>query len=196
MRSTLTMQRGFTLIELMFTIVVLAIFLALAMPSFAEFRERGATRGAAEQLLSNYAAARFEAVKRDRLVKIGFVRDAGGRMCVGTELAAAANDDTICDCFTPGACGISQFPGDQAEWRGARWLANPTMGDTDTDGAGVVVIDPKLGLLTETGDAGQLVVRSASDAIDYRLRVELSVLGRATACVPDGARLLPGYRSC
>ena len=43
--------RGFTLIELLVGIAVLAILLAVAVPSFTAFRQRTALSGAAEQLV-------------------------------------------------------------------------------------------------------------------------------------------------
>lgn len=179
----------------MVTIAVLAILLMMALPSFSDFRARSAARGAAEQLVSALNMAKFEAVKRDRPVKVVFVRD-GDRMCVGTALASGATDDDACDCFTANACDIARFPAEQAEWRRTTWAGDPTMGNNGTAGAGVVVIDPKLGLITETGDAGTVTVNANNGAVNYRLNFDISVLGRASVCVPSGSPAIPGYGSC
>lgn len=187
--------RGFTLIELMVTIAVLAILLMMALPSFSDFRARSAARGAAEQLVSAMNMAKFEAVKRDRLVKVVFARD-GDRMCIGTALASGVGDDISCDCFTANACDIARFPAEQAEWRRATWVGDPTMGNNGTAGAGVVVIDPKLGLITEAGDAGSIVVNASNGDVNYRLSFDISALGRASVCVPSGSPGIAGYRSC
>ena len=167
----------------------------MAQPSNAHIRARNAARGAAEQLVSVMNMAKFEAVKRDRLVKVVFVRD-GDRMCIGTALASATGDDASCDCFTANACDIARFPAEQAEWRHTTWVGDPTMGNNGTAGAGVVVIDPKLGLITEAGDAGAVVVNANNGDVNYRLNFDISALGRASVCVPSGSPGIPGYRSC
>lgn len=189
--------RGFTLIELMVSIAVLAVIVAMAVPSFADFRQRRIAEGAADQLVSFWANARFEATKRNQLVKVVFLRADTGATClgatpaVGATAALQAADNTTCDCFTAGACTISQYPGGQAEWSGATWIADPTIGDDDS---GVAVINPKNGMLTEFSDAGRVTLRSPSDQYQYQLRVNLSGLGRMVICEPaDAPRKLPRF---
>ena len=58
-------QQGFTLVELMVGLAVLAILTAAALPSFAAFRQRAAVREAADQAVAFWNTARFEAVKRN-----------------------------------------------------------------------------------------------------------------------------------
>lgn len=188
--------RGFTLIELMVSIAVLAVIVAMAVPSFADFRQRRIAEGAADQLVSFFANARFEAAKRNQLVKVVFLQGAGGATCLGAAPAVGATpalqaaDNTTCDCFTPGACSIAQYPGGQGEWSGASWVAAPTIGAN----TGVAVINPKNGALTEFADAGQVTLRSPSDDYQYQLRVNLTGLGRMLICEPtDAPRKLPRY---
>ena len=58
MRKTRRNVTGFTLVELMVAVVVLAILAALAVPSFNDFFERGRVRNAAEDLVSLVSNAR------------------------------------------------------------------------------------------------------------------------------------------
>lgn len=58
-------DRGFTLIELMVTITVLGVLLALGLPSFVEMIQNMQVRTAAESILDGMQVARSEAVRRN-----------------------------------------------------------------------------------------------------------------------------------
>lgn len=190
-------NRGFTLIELMVTIAVLAILAALAIPSFLDFRQRSAVRGAADQLTVFWGDARFEALRRDSMVKVGFKSD-GDQFCIGAATTTDAADNAACDCLTAGACDIASYPASQGEWKGVRVASNPTIGDGDGSTAnGVVVINPKRAGLTQSADEGRMLLRSpAGGAQDYRLNVVIDRNGRAFQCEPAAApSKLPDYTS-
>lgn len=69
-------QAGFTLIELMVTVSLLAILASLATPSFRELVAAQRLRTAAFSLLSDLTLARSEAVKRGASVALTPVSDA------------------------------------------------------------------------------------------------------------------------
>lgn len=58
-------QRGFTLVELMITIVVFAILLAVAMPSFRDLIQGQRIRLTTSDLYASLVMARSEAIKRN-----------------------------------------------------------------------------------------------------------------------------------
>lgn len=64
-RSAAHVATGFTLIELMIVIALIAIGMALAVPSFNDFRQRSTLRGAVEQFGSALAEVRNESVKEN-----------------------------------------------------------------------------------------------------------------------------------
>lgn len=176
--------RGFTLIELMITIALLSVLLVIAVPSFTEFRQRAALRGAADQVATFWGDARFEALRRNQFVKFGF-RTSGTNFCLGAQTTTNQADDTTCDCFTAGACNVSAYPSDQSEWRGITVAAATTLGDDD---GGVIVINPKRGNVTETGDVGRIFLGTPASAnANYRLNIDFDRNGRAVICEPAAA---------
>lgn len=193
MKRRYSRNLGVTLVELIVALTLLAILAALATPSFLDTRERAVLRGAADQLVSFWGTARFEAVKRSQYVKVSFKRS-GNSTCVGASMTAVANDNTTCDCFTAGSCPIGQFPASQDEWKGAVWNGAPALGDSST--SGVVVIDPKTGFLTEASDAGSIDINSSTNTNHYRLRFAVDAQGRTGLCEPAAApKKMPDYGS-
>ncbi len=57
-------QAGFTLIELMMTLVIAAILISVAVPSFREFRTNQQIKLTGQSLQSAFQLARTEAIKR------------------------------------------------------------------------------------------------------------------------------------
>lgn len=64
-RSRERTEAGFSLVELMISVVILAIAMALAMPSFSQWIQNTHIRNAAESLLNGVQRARAEAVSRN-----------------------------------------------------------------------------------------------------------------------------------
>lgn len=187
--------RGFTLIELMVAVIILAILLAFAIPSFIDARQRTAVRGSAEQVASFWADARFEALRRNQPLKVTMQSNAGGDICLGVSVPTSAADNTACNCFTAGACNVATYPEDQNDWRGSRMPSNPTLGSPDTDQIAVVLIDPKRGGLLDPTLAGVFPLQSPpGGTTDYRLNVAVDRNGRAFVCEPAAAPdKLPQY---
>ena len=72
-------RRGFTLVELVVALAVLAIMLAVALPSFRALRERQQALAAFHSLTVALAQARMAAIQRGRPVTVCPSRD--GRHC-------------------------------------------------------------------------------------------------------------------
>ncbi len=75
-------QRGFTLIELMVTIAVLAIVVTIAAPSFTTMINNNRSIALGEELVTALNYARAEAVKRGDSVSVCASSD--GATCTGT----------------------------------------------------------------------------------------------------------------
>jgi type IV fimbrial biogenesis protein FimT len=83
------MSRGFTVIELMMVVVILAIFAALAAPSMSDLLANAAIRGASSDFYASLAAARSEAIKRRTnatVAPIGATWNTGWTVKIGTNV--------------------------------------------------------------------------------------------------------------
>lgn len=183
---------GFTLVEMMVTLAVLAILAVVAIPSFVDFRERTAVRGGADQLVTFWADARLEALKRNQKIIVN-VRTNSTQMCIGATTNASG-----CDCFDDFACNVAQFPDAQSRWAGVTPVGLPTLGPDDTDTIGLATIDPKRGYLVDDADVGGITIQSPRDA-HYRLRFYVDRWAHAYLCAPtDSPLILSDYstRTC
>jgi prepilin-type N-terminal cleavage/methylation domain-containing protein len=183
MRTSRLPSSGVTLIELLVAVAVLAILMTAAIPSFLEFRDRAGLRGSADQMASFWGEARFEALRRNSLVKVSFEVD-GTNFCLGAATTTDPADETPCGCFTAATCNVAVYPTEQSDWRGVRVADDTTLGED----SGVVVIDHKRANLTEPVDAGVFMLRSAGrSSADYRLNVAIDRSARAFICEPSAA---------
>lgn len=64
------LHRGFTLVELMVAVALLAVLLAMGVPSFKETIERNQLASQANEFISSLSIARSEAVKRGKVVTV------------------------------------------------------------------------------------------------------------------------------
>ena len=189
-------ESGFTLVELMITIAVLAVLLALAAPSFSDSIARARLKGAADGVVSMIEEARQNSTRLDRDVNLTF-RGSAATWCVG---ARAAADPVVgqpvataptCDCSSaPGACLVDgrQMVASSTEFGPANKRATIDAADV------AVVFDRKLGALQDFTTVGSVVL-SQPDT-NYQLQVGVNALGHARVCVPSGKPVFGGYRSC
>nr|MDA3934049.1 GspH/FimT family pseudopilin [Gammaproteobacteria bacterium] len=70
MNLSVRMSSGFTIVEIMIAISILAILTALAMPSLVQFMARNELVGTSNALISGINLARTEAVTRSTAVAI------------------------------------------------------------------------------------------------------------------------------
>lgn len=68
-------RRGFTLVELLVVVAVLAVILTLAAPSFRSMIEMQRLRSITSQLVTDLQFARNEAVQRNTLLRVSFEKN-------------------------------------------------------------------------------------------------------------------------
>ena len=69
-------QRGFTLIELMVALLVMAVVVAMAVPGFEAVINGSRLTGAANEMLASLQSARMEAIRRNRRTVLCLSRNA------------------------------------------------------------------------------------------------------------------------
>lgn len=67
-------QKGFTLVELMVTIGIVAIMATIALPNMSSWVARNRVKNRAEQVATLFRFARSEAVRLNKPVRVGFVQ--------------------------------------------------------------------------------------------------------------------------
>lgn len=190
--------RGFTVIEMMIAVAVLAIITALALPSYREIMEKRRVTSAAEQAMAFLSSAQLESVKRNRIVAVQFGTyskegDSAVHWCLGM------TDQATCDCRPDAAtCTIDSvvrsFQSDILNYRSGASSIDTTATQFG-GGDGVLQFDPVRGL-TLNSETVDLALISPDQAM-YALNVELMPTGRVKICTSSrGSRLVPGFEAC
>lgn len=177
--STRLHSPGFTLVELMVTVAVLAILLSIAVPAFQSTLDKRRLVGAAEQLYTDLQYARSEAIRQNKNVTVYFTGTS--TWCYGMD------DDTssACTCSTePGNCTVGNVqkvvPG--TDFRNVTLSENPFL-------TGNVAFDPRRG----TAKDGSASVASVGIGT---VKVIVSSSGRVRICSPTGTTNIKDYPSC
>lgn len=181
---------GFTLIELIVTIAVLSIVLAVATPSFVDFIEKARLRGAAEGVVDMIGQARAEAVKFDRDISVAF-KGSGTAWCLGANSAAEPTGGnpvlgaTACDCTVATACFVSGQRSviDGSSFNGVSLAALPAD----------FAIDSKLGVISPLSTRA---ITLTSPKGKYDLTVQINALGQARLCRPAVKPAISGIATC
>lgn len=201
-------NKGFTIVELMVVIGVIAIIASLALPSYATLIEKREVTSGAEQLSAFLSSAKMEAIKRNE--QIAIFRD-NANQCIGfySYDRDSANPRSSCDCTVldptaNNACAIDEFNDGTAMKLHAlnqNLLNKPVsisainLGGSDQ----LVIFDPIRGMLVEDDVVAMpLEAWLLSESSTYGLNVRLSATGRVTVCTNTTGTdyAVPGFEEC
>jgi type IV fimbrial biogenesis protein FimT len=174
---------GFTLIELMVTLTVVAILLTLAIPSFTGMIDKNRLKNAAETLYADLQFARAEAIKRNKKIRVSFFSN-GSTWCYGLK------ENAKCDCLQTDIdeedfCKIGEVP----------------KAISSTEFTGVIISNSwannsksfSFTPLRGTVNGGNVEFQSAENKV---VRVVIDILGSVRLCSPSGEGKVNGYPVC
>ena len=176
-------QQGFTLIEAMIVIAIVAVLLSIAVPSFNDFFQKNRLKRAAEEVYGMVVKAKGETVIRD--VNLTVSTTTGDAWCVGYAVTSVAPD-----CCSAGVCAVPV---------GENPPGTPTAVSQQIDGstfAGVTMtsVNETATFDSVRGAAGNTTIKL--DAGDWDLNVVVSTKGRVRICAPDSSKSTMGYIAC
>lgn len=197
-------QSGFTMIELMITLTVLAVLAVLAVPTFSDLIIKSRLRGATDDIVNLLNTSRANAVKVGREINVSVNSTAWCAGAVGepgpSAVGAAMTLSNVpCDCTASTvSCFIvnnnnnenalvssSNYSGVTLSVTGGIAYVNATSGG--------VTFEPKFGALTPlpTTNAQVTLVNGK-----FSTQITVSPLGQTNVCVPSTSPFVSGYPSC
>ena len=195
-------QSGFTMIELMVTLLVLVILAAIAAPSFNELIEKSRLRGATDDLVNVLNTARANAVKLQRDVNVSV---SGTAWCAGAISAPNPGNvgdpipsATPCDCnASPATCQVGGQPAlvSSTNYSGVT-ISNVSAGINYVDSTSGVIFNSKLGALSLSALPANPLLTVTSKSGRYSTQISVAPLGQVTVCVPPAKSFVAGYPSC
>src|SRR5262245_54691234 len=137
-------QRGFNLIEILVTLTVLAILIALGAPGFGEWLQSQRIRAAAEAITNGMQVARGEAIRRNLPVVVGLEPPTSAWTVCEATVAP-------CDSTTPAGSYIQNKSGQESS-------GNARISQTPNDSV-LVTFSPLGAVLNNNSDGTQPVTR-------------------------------------
>jgi type IV fimbrial biogenesis protein FimT len=183
-------NRGFTLVELMIVLAIVAIGVSLAVPSFTDTLQRRETTAQAEELVAFVSYAKSESVKFNEMVSVHLTYTDRDNWCIGANEGSAPCDCTETDAGAANFCPLN----DVANIIRSSDQTKSSMAAASTDRT--LVFDPIRGTMI-TADLGtNHGLTLESDNSHWSLQVDIGPTGRVRICNPDDTKAVPGYQPC
>ena len=220
---TVAMKRssGFTIIEILVVIAIMAILASLAIPSYLDFFEKGRVRGATEAVYEQLQYARAQALKRSVPIIVDFSADGSTTWYLGItdDLDGTIGcDATITSAATANACTI-EYDNDTTIDHGGDGVsdkilmrlastdfsnismsaplfdASSSPGACATTQTNEACFEPIQGLSRKTKTTAPTGHIELSNG-DYKLQVRVDKVRGVKICRPTDSKYFVGYNEC
>lgn len=183
--TTLTFcrHRGFTLVEVMLSTVLVAIGTTLAVPSYRDMVEKRQLTQSAERLASFINSVQVISTGSNQVVTVAYVRAHHDEWCIGASMSE--NECNCRDETSETFCEIDSQPFvlDESLSNGSRLMHSINGGSYS--------FDPVRGL----SDAS-LTMEMHTDSRKFKLNLMVNNTGRVILCSKDADHAIPGYDVC
>ena len=183
-------NRGFTLLELMIVLAILAIGVALAVPSYSDVMQRRETTSQAEELVTFVSFAQSEAVKYNEMISVHVTYTDKDNWCIGANEGSAPCDCNEINADAENFCSLSGVA--KILRSSAQTKSSMTAASTDR----TLVFDPIRGTMAVADLGTQHGLTLETDNGRWSLQVDVGATGRTRICNPDSDKAIPGYQSC
>ena len=182
--------KGFTVVELMIAVVVVAIGVALATPTYENIMQKRQTTAQAEELAAFLSYAQSEALKSNEQVSVELTYSTANNWCIGANEGNSGCDCTEVDSTSNDYCSLNGVAHMMDSSTQTRCSMSAYSADT------MFTFDPVRGIM-ETVDLGNNhAFTMQSDNSHYALQVDVAVTGRIVLCNPDTNKEVPGFELC
>jgi type IV fimbrial biogenesis protein FimT len=165
-----SVSRGFTMVELMVVVALVAIILALAVPSFTGTLARKRLEGVASELATDLQYARSEAAQRNAAVRVIIGTD-----CYAVHVVGSTNA-TNCTTLGTGAVNLKTV----------QITDGTSLAFVSSNAKAFIEFDPVRGMAIDSADADSSGhVTLTNSAGNWQIQARVSKQGRVKLCSPN-----------
>jgi type IV fimbrial biogenesis protein FimT len=187
----ITSNRGFTILELVIVMAIVAIGITLAVPTYQNIMQRRETTAQAEDLVAFVSFAQGEAIKYNKLISVHLTYTAAKNWCIGANEGNAPCDCKVTNTAAANFCSLNDV---------AKIMRNSEQtksGMTEPGPADpTLVFDPIRGTMDSADLGTDHNVTLESDNGNWSLTIDVEATGRFRICNPVSAKAVPGYPAC